>query len=81
MLIERYLYCASGIRHTRHQVLEAVLLEGLDGLLGEFVLAQCTDGDGVVTAQEGTAQFLTFGEDIPQGLAQAHYITFVHILV
>jgi hypothetical protein len=57
-----------------------MLLEGLDGLLGKLVLAQRTDGDGVVTTQElacmigevggGTAQFLTFGEDIPQGLAR-----------
>ena len=91
LLVERYLHRAGGIGHTRHEVLEAMLLQGLDGFLGEFVLAQGTDRDGVVTADElsgmigevggGTAQFLTFGEDIPQGLAQAHYITFIHILV
>lgn len=68
-----------------------MFIKGLDGLLGQLVLAQGTDGDGVVTTQElpgvigevggGAAQFFTFGEDIPQGLAQAHYITFVHIFV
>ena len=66
-----------------------MLLEGLDGLLGEFILAQCTDGNSVVIAQElsgmigevggSSTQFLTLGKHVPQGLAQAHYITFVHI--
>ena len=90
LLVERHLHGAGGIGHARHEVLEAMLVEGLDGLLGEFVLTQGADGDSIVAAQElpgmigevggGTAQFLTFGENVPQGLAQAHYIAFVHIL-
>ncbi len=83
---EGHLHGAGGIGHAGHEILELVLFERLDGLFGEFVVAERADGDGVVLAQElpsviseiggGATQFFPFGKHVPQGLAETHYITF-----
>ena len=67
-----------------------MLFQSLDGLFGQFVLTQCADSDSVVITQElscmigeigrGTAQFLAFGEYVPQDFAESYNLTFFHII-
>ena len=87
LLVELHLHGAGRVGHAGQQVVQTVLAQGLDGLVGQFVLAQCADGNGVVHAEElsgvigevgGCAtQFLTFGKYIPQDFSESYYITFL----
>ncbi len=64
-----------------------MLAQGFDGLVAQCVLTQCADGHRVVLTQElagvvgkvggSTAQFLTFGEYVPQDLSQSYYKSLV----
>ena len=67
-----------------------MLFKGLNGLFSQFVFAQCTDGNRIVSPQElscmigkigrGAAQFLSLGEYVPQDLAEPYYKTLIHNL-
>ena len=62
-----------------------MFLQGLDSLVSQLVVTQCTDSDGfeselscmIGEIGRGTAQFLAFGEYVPQDFAESYYITFV----
>ena len=89
---QRHLHGARGVGHAGQQVVEVVLTQGFDGLVGQAVLAESADGDGVVRTEELTSvvsevgrcatEFLAFGQHVPQDFAQAYDITFfVHSLM
>jgi len=69
-----------------------MLLQGLYGLIAQFVIAQCAHCNGIVTSQElacmigeiggSTTEFLSFREHIPQDFSESYYITFlIHIRI
>ena len=67
-----------------------MFFQGIDGLIGQFVITQCAYGDGLVHAKKlpgmigkvggRTTQFLTFGKHIPQHFSESYYISFVHLI-
>ena len=62
-----------------------MLLQRLDGLVGQGILAERTDSQCLESKLSGmvsevgrcATQFLSFGKHIPQCLAESYYITFL----
>ena len=79
MVVELHGYGARGERHAGHDVAEPALVELLERLVAEGIVAQGTDGYGFVAELTGvigkvgggTTELGSLGEHIPQGLSEA----------
>lgn len=86
LLVELHLYGTGGVIHALEVVMEIVLVELLDDLVAEFVIADGADSDGVEAELArvisevggGATDLATFGQAVPQGLTEAYYIVVFH---
>ena len=87
LFVKLYLHGAGRVRDAGQQVIQIMFFQRLNGLVAQSVIAERTDGDGVVHTQElsgmigevgrCTPQFLTFWKHIPKDFSESHYITFL----
>ena len=89
LVVELHLHGAGWIRHARHAILQALLLELLHGLVSELVLAKSAHCDRVQAELTGverevsrcTTKFLTFRKHVPECLTESYYIFLFHSFI